>query len=329
MSITIKDIAKIAGVSHTTVSRALNNSPLIKDETKQKIKDIARDLDYVADRNARGLVSAKSNNIGLFFSSITRGTSAEFFQEIIGAVSSEIPEDYNLVINAIDRYENYSEIHRRNYDGIILVSQTQGDDVFITEMIKKEIPMVVINRSVDHLNTINILSDDESGVYQGISYLIEKDYKEIGFIEGKIGYESSKIRKSAYMRALRDYKIDCGEGYIVTGDYTINGGYQGMKELLALANPPRAVFCSNDDMAFGAAKVINEAGLRIPEDIAIMGFDNSLFGQYMVPALTTIKRPIKEISIKGARLLFKRIQGQEVESKKIYLPTLIIKRHTA
>lgn len=137
MSITIKDIAKLAGVSHTTVSRALNDSSLIKNKTKKRIKEIAETLEYVPDRNARALVSAKSNNIGLFFSSITIGTSASFFQEIVAEISQETHNNYNLVINAIDTYNNYNEVNRNNYDGIILVSQSQKDDVFISEMIKR------------------------------------------------------------------------------------------------------------------------------------------------------------------------------------------------
>lgn len=329
MSVTIKDIAKIAGVSHTTVSRALNDSPLIKEETKNKIKEIAQILEYVPDRNARALVNAKSNNIGLFFSSIVVGTSSDFFQEVVRSVSKETHNKYNLVINAIDTYRNYNEINKRNYDGIILVSQTQKDDVFIKTMLAKEIPIVVINRSVDKLNVINVLGDDEAGVYDGVSYLIKQGYKSIGFIEGKQGFESSALRKAGYIRALQKHNIEIIEDYIVTGDYTLDSGYQGMGELLKLKNPPKAVFCSNDDMAFGAMKAINEAGLQIPQDIGVMGFDNSLFSAYITPPLTTIKRPIKDISSEGIKLLLRLIEEEEdIEVKKIYKSSSLIIRES-
>ena len=326
MSVTIKDIAKIAGVSHTTVSRALNNSPLIKDETRRKIKEIADQLEYVPDRNARALVNAKSNNIGLFFSSITVGTSASFFQEIVAGVNQETHNNYNLVINAIDQYKNYSEINKNNFDGIILVSQSNEDDLFIKEVIKKGIHLVVINRKVQGIDVVNIVSDDEASAYGGVSSLISRGHREIGFIEGRASFESSKLRKKGYIRALNEHHIEPRESFIVKGAYTIEGGYKAMMALLQLETYPTAVFCSNDDMAFGAMKAINEFGLEIPKDIAVMGFDDSLFAQYMTPPLTTIKRPISEISNEGIKLLFKLMAGKEIKVQKIYKPSTLINR---
>lgn len=328
MSVTIKDIAKLAGVSHTTVSRALNDSPLIKDETKRMIKEIAETLEYVPDRNARALVSAKSNNIGLFFSSITVGTSGSFFQEIVSGISEETHHNYNLVINAIDRYENYSEISKNNYNGIILVSQSRKDDTFIREIIKKGIPIVVINRDVRDIKVINILSDDETGVYDGVSYLIRRGHKQIGFIQGRETFESSKLRKQGYIRALHDHTIESSESFVVAGEYTMAGGYKAMGKLLQLKSYPTAVFCANDDMAFGAVKAIKEVGLEIPKDIAIMGFDDSLFAQYMTPPLTTIKRPIDEISRVGIKLLFQVMEGQDIKIEKIYKPSTLVNRQS-
>lgn len=326
MSITIKDIAKLAGVSHTTVSRALNDSPLIKKETKKRIKKIAKEQQYVPDRNARALVSAKSNNIGLFFSSIIEGTSPEFFQEVVRSISKDFNHQYNLVINAMDSCRNYNEINRKDYDGILLVSQTQKDDGFIAAMLDKEIPIVVINRNVHDLDVMNILGDDEAGVYEGISYLINEGHKEIGFITGREGFESSKQRIHGFMRALKDNEIEPLEHYIVTGDYSIDSGYKNMMGILKLGAYPSAMFCSNDDMAFGAVKAINEVGLRIPQDIAIMGFDDSLFAEYMTPPLTTIKRPIGDISNEGIKLLFQLIEDKDIATQKIYKPCSLIIR---
>lgn len=326
MSVTIKDIAKIAGVSHTTVSRALNNSDLIKDETKEKIKEIAKILEYVPDRNARALVNSKSNNMGLFFSSITVGTSGSFLQEIVAEISKAIPSHYNLIINAIDTCKNYNEINKNNYDGIILVSQSQEDDLFIMEMIKKGLPIVVINRNVQNIKVVNVLSDDERSVYDGISFIINKGYEKIAFIQGEKGFESSRLRENGYIRALNDHNIGIFKDYIVYGGYTLDGGYQAMMQLLALDNYPTAVFCSNDDMAFGAVKAINEKGLRIPEDIGIMGFDDSLFSKYMTPPLTTIKRPVREISREGISLLFKLMDGEDLPVEKIYKASTLVNR---
>lgn len=328
MSITIKDIAKLAGVSHTTVSRALNDSNLIKEETKIRIKKIAKELQYVPDRNARALVNAKSNNIGLFFSSIVEGTSPEFFQEVVRSISKALSQEYNLVINAMTHYRNYNEINKKDYDGIILVSQTQKDDIFIKAMMDKEIPIVVLNRDVQNLDVMNVLGDDEAGVYEGVSYLIKRGHKEIGFITGREDFESTTLRKMGFIRALRDYQIEPLHHYIVLGDYSMDSGYKGMMGLLKLEKYPSAVFCSNDDMAFGAVKAIGEAKLQIPNDIAIMGFDDSLFAEYMIPPLTTIKRPIGDISRQGVELLLGLIEDKEIATQKIYKSSSLIIRES-
>ena len=328
MSITIKDIAKLAGVSHTTVSRALNDSDLIREETKRRIKEIAKELEYVPDRNARALVNARSNNVGLFFSNIVEGTSPEFFQEVVRSISKAISQEYNLVINAMTYYRNYNEINKKDYDGIILVSQTKKDDAFIKVMVEKEIPIVVLNRDVQDLDVMNVLGDDETGVYEGVSYLINQGHKEIAFIEGREDFESTALRKRGFVRALRDHKIEPSQHYIVRGDYSMDGGYKGMMELLKLERYPSAVFCSNDDMAFGAVKAIREVGLQIPKDMAIMGFDDSLFAEYMTPPLTTIKRPISDISRQGVELLFQLIEDKEIAIQKIYKPSSLIVRES-
>lgn len=325
---TIKDIAKIANVSHTTVSRALNDSSLIKKETRERIKEIAKGLDYVPNPNARALVSSKSNNIGLFFSSLTVGTSGSFLQEVILNVSMKMGHGYNIIINAIDSYENYNEINNKNYVGVLLVSQTKNDDFFISSMVKKGIPIVVINRDVHGLDVMNIVSDDKAGTYEGISYCIEKGYRKIGFIEGIPGFESSKLRKEGYLEALASANLNYQEQYVVQGDYSVDGGYYAMKKLLSLAKHPQAVFCSNDETAFGAAKAIQEAGLKIPEDIGIMGFDDSLFAQYMSPPLTTIKRPVSQISSEGIQLLIDLIDDSTGEPQKIYRPSYVVQRQS-
>lgn len=159
-------------------------------------------------------------------------------------------------------------------------------------------------------------------------YLLEHGHKRIGFIQGREGFESSQLRKNGYMRALSDYKIDTLESFIVMGDYTIDGGYKAMMKLLQIQTHLTAVFCSNDDMAFGAMKAINEIGLEIPKDIAIMGFDDSLLAQYMTPPLTTVKRPIGDISREGIKSLFKLIEGQDIEIQKIYKPSTLINRQS-
>jgi LacI family transcriptional regulator len=205
MGVTIKDIAKIADVSHTTVSRALNNSPYINEETKVKIKALAKELNYVPNYNAKSLVLLKSYVIGVFFSSIGEGTSDTFFHEIIKGINKVIDKEYNLVIRGIDTYDEYShQIDKKNFDGIIVVSQSKSDDEFIKTIIEKDIPVVVINRHIDTDGVVNIMSNDTEGVYDAVDYLIKNNHKKIALIEGNKEFESNYYRKKGFIKALDD-----------------------------------------------------------------------------------------------------------------------------
>ncbi|MBS4535627.1 LacI family DNA-binding transcriptional regulator [Clostridium sp. D2Q-14] len=321
MSVTIKDIAKIAGFSHTTVSRALNDSHLISKETKEKIKTIAETLNYTPNYNAKSLVLNRSYNIGLFFSTINEGTSSSFFYEVVKGVNSVVCGEFNLIVSGIDEYSNPNTINKKHFDGIIIMSQSTKDDYFIYNILEKKIPIVVLNREVQDVQLVNILSDDRKGVENAVEYLINEGHRNIAIIEGKKGFKSTQERKKGFIKALINNNISIYKDYIVKGKYDLESGYQGMKQLLNLSNIPTAVFCSNDDMAVGAIKAIVEEGLNVPEDISIIGFDDNVFASYLSPALTTIKKSFEEISIRGAKKLLKLIEDETLERERIYVST--------
>ncbi|MBV4438322.1 LacI family DNA-binding transcriptional regulator [Clostridium tyrobutyricum] len=326
MSITIKDIAKLANVSHTTVSRALNDSPLINEETKKKIKIIASQLKYIPNYNAKNLVLHKSNTIGLFFSSINQGTSPTFFFQIIKGVNSIIKEDYNLVVRGIDTYKDFTVIDNKRFDGIILMSQSDNDNAFIYHILQTKIPLVVLNREMSNTSLVNILSDDRKGAFKAVEYLIENGHRDIAIIEGKEEFKSSKERKEGYIEALMNYKIPLNVEYIVKGNYDMESGYQCMKKLIKLEKMPTSVFCSNDDMAIGAIKAVNDSGFNVPQDISIIGFDDIDFCKYTAPALTTVKRPMEAISILGSKTLLDLLNKKTCKNKKLYINTELVIR---
>ncbi|MBU3172067.1 LacI family DNA-binding transcriptional regulator [Clostridium estertheticum] len=328
MEVTIKDIAKIANVSHTTVSRALNNSPFISDLTKAKIMTIAKELNYVPNYSAKSLVLNRSYNIGLIFTTISEATSSRFFYETISGVNSAIKGSYNLVVRGIDDYRDFTSVNSKRFDGIILMSQSNSDNSFIYYLMEKKIPLVVLNRYIDESSIVNILSSDKKGVYEAVNYLIQNGHKDIAIIEGKKGFNSTTERKNGFLNALIENKIQINSKYIVEGNYTIGSGYDAMKKLLSLSEIPTAVFCSNDEMAIGAMKATAEAGLNVPNDISIMGFDGMQLGDYLTPALTTVRRPIIEISKIGAEKLLSIIENNTDDGEKIYISTELIKRES-
>ena len=325
VSVTIKDIAKQLGISHTTVSRALNNSPLIREETKQKVQKMAKKMGYSPNYSAKALVNARSYNIGLFFSSIVHGTSPDFFHEIIKCVSSEIEDQYNLVVHGIDVF--FQELHPHHFDGIILVSQSEKDDDFIRSALEKKIPIVVINRKVENLQVTNIISDDEEGVRLGVEYLIVKGHRNIGMIEGKESFESSVERKKGFTKTLIKHGLCVRPEWCISGDYSAMSGYKGMKKLVQQKLRPTAVFCANDEMAFGAMKALAQLGISVPLDISLLGFDGSLFATYSTPALSTIRKPIDEMSKTAVQYLKRLIKG-EMNGQVIYRKTKLIKGET-
>ena len=328
MAVTIKDIAKVANVSHTTVSRALNNSSFIKLETRRKILALAKEMNYVPNYNAKSLVMKKSYIIGLFFTTITSGTSSSFFTEVLNAVISELDENYNLAIRGLDTYEDFSSVVSEKFDGIIVMSQKVEDDKFIQYVKEKEIPMVVLNRTIDDKEIINISSPDRESVEMAVTYLIENNHEKIACISGISGFKSTEERRAGYLNALRANNILVRPDYLVSGKYTMESGYSAMKALLKLSDMPTAVFCSNDDMAIGAIRAAADAGLHVPTDISIMGFDSIASSDFTTPRLTTVRRKVEEISQLAAKKLIMLINNETSSGEQTILDAVLVERES-
>ncbi|MBP1996507.1 LacI family DNA-binding transcriptional regulator [Paenibacillus eucommiae] len=326
MSVTIKDIAKLAGVSHTTVSRALNDSPLISMETKLRIRAIAQELNYTPNFSAKSLVLDRSYNLGLFFTTLSEGTSAGFFYEAIRGVNTVIRDRYHLIVKGIDDYRSFQAITRKSFDGIVVVSQSRDDQPFIDHAVAAQIPVAVLNREVEDKGILNIMSDEEQGAFQAATYLIDQGHRRIALIEGRKGFKSAQNRKEGFLQAMRQRGITVKNEYLMPGMYDLQSGFISMKQLLELAEPPTAVFCCNDEMALGAIKAITDKGLQVPKDLSVMGFDDTVFSAFVTPALTTVRRPIELIAREGAIRLLTNIEQKEQDHEPVYLKTELIIR---
>jgi len=329
MSVTIKDIARIINMSHTTVSRALNDSPLISDVTKSRVQAVAKKYNYTPNVNARGLVLSKSYNIGLFFSTIKTGTSAGFFMDSVRGVNAVIRDNYGLSVEGVDDFKDLSKVSHRIFDGIILMSQSQDDDRFIRHVIRQKIPFILLNREIDKPVVTTILADDKAGAFKATECLIDKGHTRISIIEGKPEFKNTQRRKEGFFQALHKHNITFSPELSVVGNYDLDGGYVAMKRILLIKNLPTAVFCFNDDMAVGAMKAIHEMGLKIPEDISLVGFDDSEYAAYLNPTLTSVSRPIEQMCIEGAKVLLGKIDGIRQKNKTIFLKTELKERDSA
>lgn len=310
MAITIKDIAKEAGVSHITVSRALNNNPNVKAKTKEKVLEVAKRLNYTPNMNAKSLVLNRSFTIGLFFTSITKGTSPEIFYELVEKCNSNISMDYNIVVKGIDNLNSINQIAHANYDGIILFSQSSKDLYFVEEVIKRKIPLVVMNKET--LNAHNIRFNEELGASLVLAELLRNNHKDIAFLMGTEFASTTIERLKGYEKALSKYNMNVEDCLLLYGDYTYDQGYLMAKEVLSKSESITAMCCQNDDMAIGAMKAIREVGLSVPEDISICGYDGTKAALLFDPAITTVKRAIS----RGLDIGIKQLMDMINQGKK-------------
>ncbi len=304
-------------VSHTTVSRSLNDSPLISKETKEKVKEIARKYNYRPNVNARSLVLSKSYTIGLFFSTLKTGTTAGFFMSTVRGVSEVVKGKYNMAVEGIDDLPDFHTINPRSFDGIVVMSQSPNDDAFIAHVIREKIPVVVLNREIVDQKVATILSDDLAGAYKVTKHILEMGHTRLAIIEGKPEFKTTNKRKQGFIIAQQDEGIEFDEKYAFKGNYDLESGYRSMSQILKMKELPTAVFCSNDEMAVGAMKAVKEHGMAMPDDISIAGFDDMSFTAYLTPALTTISRPVHEMSREGAILLLDKIEKNEPNGHNI------------
>ena len=304
-------------VSHTTVSRSLNDSPLISKETKERVKAVAEEYNYRPNVSARSLVLSKSYNIGLFFSTLKTGTTANFFLNSVRGVNSIIQGRYNLAVEAIDDLVDFQQIRPRNFDGIIVMSQSPNDDEFIAHVLKEDIPLVVLNREIIGQKVTTILSDDLQGAYNITKHILDLGHRSIAIIEGKPEFRTTYKRKLGFLNAHADAGIQFNEGFSLPGKYNLESGYNAMQSLLDMDERPTAVFCSNDEMALGAMKAIKQHEIAMPEEMSIAGFDDMGFTAYLTPALTTVLRPVEEMSTEGTQILLNKIEQKDVEEPGI------------
>ncbi len=329
MNVTIKDIALRANVSHTTVSRALNDSNRISEKTRNRIKAIAAEMNYVPNLSAKSLVNDSSYNIGLFFSSFITATSADFIHTVMKSISEKIKPPYNLIINSLDTMQDNFAITSANFKGVIFVSLFETDDAIIEDKFS-QIPFVVLNRKINDKDIINLFCDETSGMREAVLYLIKNGHKDIGFMEGYDTSAANARRCKGFYSEMEKNGLPINKDWIFKGDFSVESGYIESQKFLKLEKKPTAFVCASDSMAFGFIKGLSEGGMKIPNDISLIGFDNGLLSQYSIPSLSSIGRPIEEMCYKAADMLMDTIDGKQVEDKQVaFASKLFIKNSVA
>ncbi|MEC0227803.1 LacI family DNA-binding transcriptional regulator [Paenibacillus alba] len=307
----IKDVAKIAGVSVTTVSRVLNGEKYVKDDLKARVKQAIAELGYTPSHIARSLVRKKTNLIGVIVPDLT----SSFYSTILSSIEETASlSGYNLLVcNIIEdiekEYKYLNVFNEMRVDGIIIMHEKLNEEIrdFLNKL---DIPIIFSSVKPRDQKFVSVIIDDYAAAYDATTYLIQLGHTRIGFIGGDMrDVTSGQNRYIGYRDALTQANINIVEAYIKFGDYKIQSGYQLAKELLASEPCPTAIFAVSDDMAVGAMNGIHDLGFNVPDDISVIGFDGSQLTELVRPQLSSMEQPIQDMGKVTVESLLDMIAG--------------------
>ncbi len=326
---TMKDIAEKAGVSKSTVSRALNNDPRINEKTRERVLSIARQMNYRPHHMDQALAKKRTNIIGVMIPKTPRSITDPFFLEFLGGIGEETSKrGFSLMLPVFERgdQKEFREFFsQNNVDGIIL-TEPEVKDRRISYLKSEGIPFVFSGDPKVEEDIFWVDADNEKGAYKAVSHLISRGHGKIATIAGNNKLMAGVLRLEGYKQALSQEKIEIEQDLIVYGDFMGKSGYKAVMELLDNNRDFTAVFAANDFMAIGAMKALKERGYSIPADIAVMGFDGTFLSGHVEPPLSTVQLPIKELGKNCAEIITSIINDGERSGKGILLGTRLVIR---
>lgn len=329
MKITIKEVAERAGVSIATVSRVLNNSGSVTDKTRETIIRAARELQYVPNITARNLSRSKTDTIGLLLPDL----HGEFYSEVIRGVDQKAQQSHHHLIVS-SSHNNKHEIEaalrlmRGRVDGLIIMSP-QIDAHTLQVNIPRSLPVVLLNCFVEGTSYDSINVDNYSGAYQMVRHLLEHGHRRIAIIKGTESNYDADQRLYGYRKAMIESGFDVRDLVEVVGNFTEEEGYEAARTIIAMQPRPTAIFASNDSMAIGAISALREAGLSVPKDVAVAGFDDIPISKFIRPPLSSVHVPIAELGeCAMERLLLAIEHKNDYRKQHKAIPATIVMRES-
>ncbi|MCA9921612.1 MAG: LacI family DNA-binding transcriptional regulator [Anaerolineales bacterium] len=325
-SVTILDVAKTAGVSVSTVSRVLNDKDDVAPETYERVKAIIEEMGYTSSLAARSMRSRKKQLIGLVVPDIGFPYSIEVVKGINRAIAES---NFDLLLYTTgDVKKNAAALHEQHYvsllnksitDGVIIVASAASD-------FRTDAPIVAVDPHMPNPNYPAIHATNYQGALAAMEHLLSLGHRRVGFISGRPELESAERRLRGYRDALQQAGIELDSSLITVGDFTSPSGFDCTKQLLALPEPPTAIFAANDQTAIGVYQAADELGIRIPEDLSVMGFDNISEAKFM--GLSTIDQFLDEMGYIATQMLINLIQGQPLGEYVYKMPTQLVVRES-
>ncbi|MCL4395218.1 MAG: LacI family transcriptional regulator [Chloroflexi bacterium] len=331
MAYNIEEIAKRAGVSRSTVSRAINNAPEISTETRAKVLAVVEELNYQPSAAARGLAAGRTRVIGLVIPmTVTAFFADPFFPLLIQGVSSASnARDHSVMLwiaePEFERRTVRQVLNNGLIDGVVMASQVTDDPV-IEALLNSGLPLVLIGRHPTEQNVTYVYVDNEQSARQAVEHLLRLGRRRIATIAGPGNMIAGVHRLNGYLAALRDAGIDPDPDLIVKSDFSELGGYVATQRLVA--HDLDAIFAASDSIAVGAIRALRESGRRVPQDVAIVGFDDMPFAARAEPPLTTVRQPVQQTGRVAAETLINLIEHPDLAPCRVILPTELVIRES-
>jgi LacI family transcriptional regulator len=333
---TIKDLAKAAGVSVTTVSRALNGYSDVNEDTRKKIKRIAEQLNYRPNAVARSLVTRKTRTIGVILSEINReGAKDSLAFEILCGINDRAVElDYDILLFSTNPKKqlakSYADLCKeRNVDGAIL-SGLRVNDPYLQQVVQDtSFPCVLIDIPAAHQNVGHVTTDNFRGAKTAVEHLIRLGHRHIAMINGHDEASVSKERLLGYKHALAEHGISFREELIFNGGFKEEGGFTALHQILHRHPEVTAVFSASDLMVLGALRALEQIGRKVPETMSIVGYDDITIASYCSPPITTIRQDRYEMGYQAAQLLIDMLEKRKVNHKIVLNSELIVRQSTS
>jgi DNA-binding LacI/PurR family transcriptional regulator len=335
-AVTMRDVAQKANVSQSTVSRILGSTPSsvpISDETREKVMAIVKELGYQPNQYARSLRGSNIHMIGMVIADIGN----PFYHPMVRAVQDvAFHHGYDVMIANSDHSREKEllfcqSIMRRPVDGLVMIPYHLADEELDDLMNRTGVVISAVGNHLRHPRVDVTYGDDENASYAAIRWLIEqKGHRRIAMICADRHFPVITRRLGAFRKAMNDCNLDVPEEYVVEGDWSVESGQQRIRQLLALPNPPTAVFAASDTIAIGALEAARDLGKRIPEEIAIVGFDNIPLASWVHPRLTTVAQYPEQMGRYLATALFERLLGEyDGPARRYEVPCKLIERESA
>lgn len=331
---TIRDVAAHAGVSFKSVSNVVNNRPYVSDALRARVQQAIADLGYRPHSIARSLASRRSNILGVVLRAtpVDARTDPFFTQFLLGVCATAGAHGFGVLVRILideQPIRRYADLFdHQQVDGLIMYSPRIDDDRD-AQGPSQDVPSVRIGRAAPGTDALAVDGDDEQGAFAAVSHLFALGHRRIGMVaNADPAYTVSMTRIRGYQKALVAHHLPFDARLLTAGHFTLQSGQEGMARLLDLPDPPTAVFISSDRMALGAMQEARRRCLRIPEDVAVVGYDDLFVAAHTCPPLTSVRAPIDAISTRATHMLVDAIRGTRVEPRQVILPTELVVRRS-